>query len=135
MPVGAAVAVSNGATCSATPCTIELPRKDEVVATFSKPGYREIQIQVTSRMTDRGRDELVGSILMGGIGGGLGYTQSGRGYAHDPNPVIADLEPLAAPPAARGKPAARRRAQPRSRRSRAPEAAAEGNPVSTTRSS
>jgi hypothetical protein len=36
-PAGAEVTTSTGLSCPATPCFIEVPRKDAFIATFSKP--------------------------------------------------------------------------------------------------
>ena len=94
VPAGAAVATTSGQSCPATPCVIEIPRKQEFVASFTNPGYREAQVPVASEMGNRGSAMTVASFALGGVVGGVAYAAGGHGHDHTPNPVIAQLQPL-----------------------------------------
>lgn len=103
-PSGASVSTSNGRSCPATPCTIQMPRKDSFVATFSMPGYHSEQVSVNTVLSGGGAAGMAGNIVAGGIIGVGVDAYTGAGNDHSPNPVIARLRP------AGGRPAARRRA-------------------------
>ena len=79
-PPGAKVELSNGLTCSTTPCTLTLARKDGVVVTFSKEGCRPAMVTVTPR---------VGAAFM--YAGIVDYD-SGAAFDLEPNPVAVVLD-------------------------------------------
>ena len=100
-PPGAAVALSDGLACAATPCFIEVPRKDELAATFSKPGYQPQSVRVTTKVGDSGVVAGAGNIIAGGVIGVGVDALNGANLDHYPNPVDATLQPAPAGPAKR----------------------------------
>ncbi|MBV9077673.1 MAG: translation initiation factor 2 [Methylobacteriaceae bacterium] len=92
-PAGAAVATSTGANCPATPCTIKIARKQEFVATFSKPGYASRDVKVTTKLNGGGGAAFAGNALVGGVIGAGVDAYNGSALDHDPNPVSATLSP------------------------------------------
>jgi len=97
-PSGASVKLSTGLTCE-TPCNLKIERKQEFVASFSKPGYEPQDISVTTRVAGGGVAASAGNIILGGVIG-LGVdAYSGATLEHDPNPVHATLVPQALPSA------------------------------------
>lgn len=100
-PPGALATTSNGFRCEATPCIIRMPRKDGFFVTISKEGYVTQTQSVQSGMSGAGGTALAGNLLVGGIiGVGVDAT-SGALNDLTPNPLIVDLEPVAAAPVAR----------------------------------
>lgn len=92
-PPGATVTTSTGLSCAATPCLIKIPRKDEFVASFAKPGYAPRDVQVTTKVSGGGAAGFVGNALIGGaIGAGVD-AYNGSALDHDPNPVVTELRP------------------------------------------
>ena len=90
-PQGAAVQTSNGMSCASTPCSIKMPRKSELVATFSKPGCKSRQVSVTNKMAGGGGAAVAGNVLEAGIIG-LGIdAATGAGLELVPNPVVVEL--------------------------------------------
>jgi len=81
-----------GLGCAATPCDVEVPRKEPFTATVSKPGYKSAEVAVTTGYGERGRAIMALNVLGGGIGGALGTEASGQGYEHSPNPVVVELK-------------------------------------------
>src|SRR3712207_2745830 len=98
-PSGAEVTTSTGLSCSATPCSIEIPRKDQFIATFTKPGYRPQQVTVGTQVAGGGTAGLAGNVLIGGIVGVVVDSANGSALDHTPNPVMASLAPGALPSA------------------------------------
>jgi hypothetical protein len=94
-PPGAEVRTSTGLGCPATP-GVEVPRKDQFIATFTKAGYHPEQIMVGTKVSGGGAAGLAGNALFGGVIGIVVDASTGAGMDHDPNPVIARLEPLGA---------------------------------------
>jgi hypothetical protein len=70
-----------------------VPRKEEFVATFRKEGYAEAEVPVRIVTGGRGAAEFAASAIGGGFVGAMAYGASGRGYDHEPNPVVAELQP------------------------------------------
>jgi len=86
----AAMRTSTGLTCPTTPCTLEVSRKSEFVATFSKEGYKSQDVMVQTRVTGSGAAGFAGNVLIGvGVDAVTGST-----LEHYPNPVSVTLEPL-----------------------------------------
>jgi hypothetical protein len=63
----AAMRTSTGLTCPTTPCTLQVDRKSEFVATFSKDGYASQDIMVQTRVAGSGAAGFAGNVLIGGI--------------------------------------------------------------------
>ncbi len=107
---------SAGHVCAATPCTIEIPRKTEFIATFELPGYEPKQVSVATRLAGAGAAGLAGNLILGGaIGMGVD-CRDGFYLEHYPNPVVAAMEKqqTAPPPARKPRPKAFKPEQPTS---------------------
>ncbi len=93
-PTGAQMRTSLGHTCPQTPCTLELPRKQEFIAIFSKTGHEEVQVPVATRVAGAGAAGFAGNILLGGVVGMAADAATGATLEHFPNPVMATLPQL-----------------------------------------
>lgn len=90
----AAMRTSTGLTCPTTPCTLEVSRKSEFVATFSKEGYQSQDVMVQTRVAGAGAAGFAGNVLVGGLVGMGVDAATGSTLEHYPNPVSVALEPL-----------------------------------------
>jgi hypothetical protein len=99
----AAMRTSTGLTCPTTPCTLQVDRKSEFVATFSKDGYASQDIMVQTRVAGSGAAGFAGNVLIGGIIGMGVDAATGSTLEHYPNPVTASLAPLAVSSKYRGR--------------------------------
>ena len=91
-PPGAAMRTSLGHAC-VTPCTLQLNRKDEFIATFSKPGYANQEVPVRTRLAGAGAAGFAGNVIVGGVVGMAADAATGATLEHDPNPVTVTLRP------------------------------------------
>jgi hypothetical protein len=105
-PAGASAKTSLGHTCTATPCTFEIPRKSEFIVTFEKEGYDLQQIPVATRVAGSGAAGFAGNVLLGGVVGMGVDAATGSTLEHYPNPVFATLQ-------ASGRPGAKASRTPR----------------------
>jgi len=96
-PSGALARTSTGYTCT-TPCTITVARKDEFSVVFSKEGYQDVTVPVTTEIAGAGAAGFAGNILLGGVVGMGADAATGAALNHVPNPVFAQLSPIPAPP-------------------------------------
>ncbi|MGO4387083.1 translation initiation factor 2 [Microvirga sp. 2YAF29] len=85
---------STGLTCPTTPCTLDVSRKSEFIATFSKPGYESQDVMVQTRLAGAGAAGFAGNVLIGGVIGMGVDAATGSTLEHYPNPVTASLAPL-----------------------------------------
>jgi hypothetical protein len=85
---------STGLTCPTTPCTLEVGRKSEFVATFSKQGYQSQNVMVQTRVAGAGAAGFAGNVLVGGLVGMGVDAATGSTLEHYPNPVNVSLVPL-----------------------------------------
>ena len=108
-PPGAAMRTSFGPGCPVTPCTLEIPRKQDFVSTFSLPGHADVQVPVTTKLSGTGGASMAGNLVAGGLIGAGVDAYNGTAYDHTPNPVIGRMIPFSSP-----LPARRRRAAPQS---------------------
>jgi hypothetical protein len=106
-PPGASMRTSFGPGCPVTPCTLEGPRKQEFVSTFSLPGHADVQVPVTTNVSGTGGASMAGNLVVGGLIGAGIDAHNGTALDHTPNPVIGRMVPLSSP-----LPARRRRAAP-----------------------
>ena len=90
-PAGAEVKTSLGQTCT-TPCTVEVNRKSEFVAVFSKDGYQDASIPVQTRVAGSGAAGFAGNVIIGGVVGMVADAATGATLEHYPNPVSVTLE-------------------------------------------
>lgn len=100
-PLGATVTTSLGYVCAATPCTIDIPRRKEFEAVFSKPGFKTATVSVKTKLVGTGVAGFAGNVLIGGVVGMAVDAGTGATLDHDPNPVAVTLEPVGAAPARR----------------------------------
>lgn len=91
----AAMRTSTGLTCPTTPCTLEVNRKSEFVATFSKEGYESQDVMVQTRVAGSGVAGFAGNVLIGGVIGMGVDAATGSTLEHYPNPVTVSLAPMA----------------------------------------
>ncbi len=87
----AAMRTSTGLTCPTTPCTLEVNRKSEFIATFSKEGYESQDVMVQTRVAGSGAAGFAGNILIGGLVGMGVDAATGSTLEHFPNPVTVSL--------------------------------------------
>ncbi|SDR49591.1 hypothetical protein SAMN05519103_03954 [Rhizobiales bacterium GAS113] len=109
-PSGIRATTSMGYSCT-TPCTLTVSRKDEFAVKFDAPGYDPQEIQVKTGIAGAGAAGFAGNVILGGVVGMAADAATGATLEHIPNPVHADLQPIAVAPAApqiRGTPPARR---------------------------
>ena len=97
VPAGAAMATDKKYACPATPCTLEVDRSDEFVATFTKPGYHPESIPVRTKVAGRGAASVAGNVLAGGLIGVGVDAYTGAALDHEPNPVVATMRPEGGP--------------------------------------
>lgn len=99
-PVGAAVKLSTGQTCT-TPCNLKLRRKYKFTATFTKEGYQPLDARVDSEVRGGGGAALAGNAVLGGLVGLVIDGTNGSMNDLRPNPLKVTLVPAeAAAPAA-----------------------------------
>jgi len=117
-PPGATVQTSMSHQC-ATPCTLNVQRKDEFNVVISKPGFEPQTVFVGTRVAGAGAAGFAGNVLVGGVVGMGVDAASGATLEHFPNPVAVVLRPLAAAPAG-PSPRGRQKGQPVAQRPPAP---------------
>jgi hypothetical protein len=93
VPSGAAMTTDKTYSCPVTPCTLEVERSDEFVATFTMPGYQPQSIPVRTKIVGRGAAGFAGNVLAGGVIGMGVDAYTGAALDHEPNPVIATMRP------------------------------------------
>lgn len=92
-----------------TPCALEVPRNQALMATFSKPGYQPQTLKIDTRVADQGVAAFAGNAIVGGVVGGLVDVGTGAALNHTPNPAKVILVPIKTPnavvkPRSKGKP-------------------------------
>jgi PEGA domain len=98
-PPGATVRTSNGMICESTPCSITMSRKAEFSATISKPGYKSVDMKVTTKIATAGGAGMAGNVLLGGLIGAGVDVATGAMNDLTPNPVNIVMEKDEAKPA------------------------------------
>jgi hypothetical protein len=92
VPQGAQVELSNGMSCTGTPCSFTVPRRSDLGVTVSKQGCRAVTANVTHRTSDGGAAAVAGNVLVGGIIG-LGVdAATGASQEIVPNPLVVQLQ-------------------------------------------
>lgn len=94
-PPGATVTTNRQYSCAATPCSIQIDRSEQFDATFSLAGHQPQTIQVRTQLQAGGVAGMAGNVLIGGIIGVGVDAATGATLDHLPNPVVANLRPLA----------------------------------------
>ena len=88
-----------GPACT-TPCTVQVPRSDALVDTFTKAGYHPQTVKLGREVSGGGGVGFAGNIIAGGVVGMATDGITGAATDHKPNPLKVTLVPIAAPPAA-----------------------------------
>jgi hypothetical protein len=92
-PAGAAVATSTGASCPATPCTLQMPRKGAFRLTLTMAGYAPVEADV--RVGAFGPESGARPhFSFGGVVGALAEAATGGFDELTPNPFYARMRPL-----------------------------------------
>ena len=94
-PPGAQVTTNRQYSCAATPCSLQIDRSEQFDATFTLPGHVPQTIPVRTRVSGGGAAGMAGNILIGGIIGVGVDAVTGAALDHTPNPVVANLQPVA----------------------------------------
>ncbi|WP_298815406.1 translation initiation factor 2 [uncultured Roseibium sp.] len=92
-PEGAQVATSVGLTCTTSPCSLKVSRKQEFSVTVSKEGYKTQTVHVGTKVAPGGVAGLAGNVVLGGVVGMGVDAASGATLDHFPNPVLVELVP------------------------------------------
>jgi hypothetical protein len=91
-PSGAEVRLTSGLAC-VTPCSLEVKRNEDFVASFTKRGYVGQQVEVKTQVAGGGAAGFAGNVLAGGVIGMGVDVATGAALEHTPNPVMVMLEP------------------------------------------
>lgn len=91
-PQGAQVKMSNGESCTGTPCTFKITRKSEVNVVISKENCKPHQVRVTNRVAGGGGAAMAGNVVFGGLIGAGVDAGTGAMLELVPNPVKVTLE-------------------------------------------
>lgn len=91
-PSAAQVKISDGQSCTGTPCTFKVPRKSELNVLVTKAGCRPQQVRVTNRVASGGGAAMAGNVLVGGLIGAAVDAGSGATLELVPNPLNVTLE-------------------------------------------
>jgi len=92
VPTEANVQLSTGQTC-VTPCKLNLKRKHDFVATFSKKGYKTTSANVETKVRGGGIAGAAGNVILGGIIGAAIDGSNGSMNDLTPNPLTVTLQP------------------------------------------
>lgn len=85
--------VVHGPAC-VTPCTIEVARNQELVVTFTKPGYEPQTVKLGRAVSGKGGIATAGNIIAGGAVGLVADAATGASTDHTPNPLKVVLVPI-----------------------------------------
>lgn len=91
-PSGAQVEISDGQSCTSTPCTFKMPRKSEVNVLIKKDRCEPQQVRVTNKVAGAGGAAMAGNVVFGGIIGAGVDASTGAMLDLVPNPVVVNLE-------------------------------------------
>lgn len=91
-PPGATVKTTTGASCSPTPCSLHVSRKETFTATVSKPGYKDGSFTVSPYLSSDGTIALFGNLIIGGLIGVAVDMTTGAPYDLSPSPASVALE-------------------------------------------
>ena len=91
-PPGATVKTTTGASCSPTPCSLHVSRRETFTATVSKPGYKDGSFSVSPYLSSDGTLALFGNLIIGGLIGVAVDMTTGAPYDLSPSPASVALE-------------------------------------------
>ncbi|WP_108818014.1 PEGA domain-containing protein [Pseudovibrio sp. Alg231-02] len=92
-PEDAQISTDIGMTCSSSPCTLKVSRKEKFNVTVSKEGYKTQKVHVTTEVAGSGAAAMAGNALIGGVIGVGVDAYTGAMLNHKPNPVLVELKP------------------------------------------
>lgn len=75
-----------------TPASFEVSRRDTLMVTVSKPGYKTRTVVLNSEVGSGGAAGMAGNVFVGGIIGAGVDAGTGAMYEHKPNPLMVILE-------------------------------------------
>lgn len=87
-PDGATIKLVTGPSCT-TPCKFEMKRGADSTATYTRAGYKPVEVYIQSRMGG----SAFGNILAGGVIGAVVDGTNGSSNRLYPNPVYVRLVP------------------------------------------
>ncbi|WP_300974377.1 hypothetical protein [Sphingomonas sp. LHG3406-1] len=87
-PDGAVIKLVTGPSCT-TPCKFDMKRGSDSMATYSRAGYKPVEVYIQSRMGG----STFGNILAGGVIGAVVDGSNGASNHLYPNPVFVRLVP------------------------------------------
>ncbi len=87
-----------------TPCTVQVPRNQSLIVTFTKPGYEPETVKLGTKVAGGGVAATAGNVIVGGAVGLVTDAVTGAGMDHYPNPLKVVLKPVAAPASLRSTP-------------------------------
>jgi len=76
-----------------TPCSISIPRKQELIVTFTKPGYLPQTVELRSKLSAEGGTLAVAGAAVS-ITGFIVDAANCAGCDHYPNPLKVTLQPV-----------------------------------------
>lgn len=88
-PDGATIKLVTGPTCS-TPCQFEMKRGADSKVTYTRAGYKPVEVYIQSRMGG----SSFGNIIAGGVIGAVVDSSNGASNRLYPNPVYVRLVPI-----------------------------------------
>lgn len=91
VPSNAQVRLSNGMSCSSTPCALRMPRRSDVVLNITRKGCEPSIVNVTHRTANAGAAGMAGNVLVGGLVGIAVDASTGASQELIPNPVKVEL--------------------------------------------
>jgi len=92
-PSDAVVTTSLNHRCTATPCSVRIPRKESFQVTAQREGYVTQTVDVNTKVSGGGAAGFAGNALLGGVVGMGVDVATGAALEHTPNPVIIQLQP------------------------------------------
>jgi hypothetical protein len=85
--------LESGPAC-VTPCMAQVPRNQELIVTFSKPGYESQTVSLRPVLSAGGAAGFAGNAILGGVVGAVVDTGTGAAMDHQPNPLKVVLKPV-----------------------------------------
>jgi hypothetical protein len=82
-----------------TPCSIAVARNEELIVTFTKPGFEPQTAKLSRSVSGGGGVATAGNIILGGAVGLVADAATGASTDHHPNPLRVVLIPVRSAPA------------------------------------
>lgn len=77
-----------------TPCSAQVARNQDLIVTFTKPGYEPQTVRLTTKLAGGGAVGVAGNAILGGAVGLVVDTGTGAAMDHYPNPLKVLLVPI-----------------------------------------